>query len=163
LAGAIARCQRLYEAVADQGVAVESQLSWVGPLPKSHRRNHHSSWECASKASSLCPHCNLGLRQLLLPCSESGGRSHTDCQRKRRQQVHVPGDIAVTPYVLLKPAISELQRLLEAMKDREIWVMDVIPKLLLVFCCEDAGHCASVRLPGPEGLAAAKKTSGGHC
>jgi hypothetical protein len=76
---------------------------------------------------------------------------------KEDNKFHVPGDIAVTPYVLLKPAIRELQRLLDAMKDREIWIMDIIPRFLLVFCCEDAGHCAKVRLPGAEGLAAGKK------
>ncbi len=42
---------------------------------------------------------------------------------------HVPGDIAVAPYVLLKPAIRELQRLLAALKDREVWIMDVFAPL----------------------------------
>ncbi len=35
--------------------------------------------------------------------------------------------------------------------------MDVLPRFLLVFCCENAEHCAKVRLQGPEGMAAGKK------
>ncbi len=35
--------------------------------------------------------------------------------------------------------------------------MDVLPRFMLVFCCEKAEHCANVCLQGPEGIAAGKK------
>ncbi len=69
----------------------------------------------------------------------------------------MPGDIAVAPYILLKPAIRELQRLLAALKDREVWIMDVLPPFMLVFCCEKVEHCAKIRMQGPEGTAAGKR------
>ncbi len=61
---------------------------------------------------------------------------------KDDNKFHVPGDIAVAPYVLLKLAIRELQRLLAALKDREVWILDVLPRFMLVFCCEKVEHCA---------------------
>jgi hypothetical protein len=76
---------------------------------------------------------------------------------KDDNKVHVPGDIAVTPYVLLKPAIRELQRLLAALKDREAWILDVLPRFMLVFCCEKLEHCAKIRLRGLEGTAAGRR------
>jgi hypothetical protein len=90
---------------------------------------------------------------------EPGGRPQPYRQEQRLlyNKFHVPGDIAVTPYVLLKLAIRELQRLLASLKDREIWIMDVLPRFMLVFCCEKVEHCAKIRLQGPEGTTAGKR------
>jgi hypothetical protein len=148
-------CQRLYEAVADQGVAVESLNcpGWV-LCPKAidgtitHLRN------VLPRLPASVPIVIWGLDNSCFRSLSQEGDLTRIVKDKDDNKFHLPGDIAVTPYVLLKPAIRELQRLLEAMKDREIWIMDVIPRFLLVFCCEDAGHCAKFRLPGAEGMAA---------
>jgi hypothetical protein len=50
------------------------------------------------------------------------------------KKFHVVGDLAVTPFVLLKPAINELKRLLDMLKDREVWILDVLPRFLLIPC-----------------------------
>ncbi len=73
------------------------------------------------------------------------------------KKFHVIGDLAVTPFILLKPAINELKRLLEMLKDREVWILDVLPRFLLIPCCEEEGHCANTRQPGPAGVEAGKK------
>ena len=73
------------------------------------------------------------------------------------KKFHVVGDLAVTPFVLLKPAIHELKRLLDILKDREVWILDVLPRFLLIPCCEDEGHCINTRQPSPAGVEAGKK------
>jgi hypothetical protein len=73
------------------------------------------------------------------------------------KKFHVIGDLAVTPFVLLKPAINELKRLLEMLKDREVWILDVLPRFLLIPCCKEEGHCTNTRQPGPAGVKAGKK------
>ena len=150
-------CQRLYEAVADQGVAVES-LNCPGWVlnPKAIDGTITHLGNVLPRLPASVPIVIWGLDNSCFRALSQEG-DLTRIVKKDDNKFHVPGDIAVTPYVLLKPAIRELQRLLEAMKDREIWIMDVIPRFLLVFCCEDAGHCAKVRLPGAEGMAAGKK------
>jgi hypothetical protein len=156
-------CQRLYEAVADQGVAVESLNcpGWV-LCPKAIDGTITHLGNVLPRLPASVPIVIWGLDNSCFRALSPEGDLTRIVKDKDDNKFHVPGDIAVTPYVLLKPAIRELQRLLEAMKDREIWIMDVIPRFLLVFCCEDAGHCAKVRLPGTEGLGCRKKTSGGH-
>jgi hypothetical protein len=47
--------------------------------------------------------------------------------------------------VLLKPAINELKRLLEMLKDREVWILDVLPRFLLIPCCKEEGLCTNTR------------------
>jgi hypothetical protein len=61
------------------------------------------------------------------------------------KKFHVIGDLAVTPFVLLKPAINELKRLLEMLKDREVWILDVLPRFLLIPCCKEEGLCTNTR------------------
>ncbi len=73
------------------------------------------------------------------------------------KKFHVVGDLAVTPFVLLKPAINQLKRLLEMLKDREVWILDVLPRFLLIPCYEEEGHCTNTRQPGPAGVEAGKK------
>jgi hypothetical protein len=65
---------------------------------------------------------------------------------------HVVGDLAVTPFVLLKLALNELKRLLDMLKDREVWILDVLPRFLLIPCCDEEGHCSNTRQPGPAGV-----------
>jgi hypothetical protein len=41
--------------------------------------------------------------------------------------------------------------------DREVWIMDVLPRFMLVFCCEKVEHCVKIWMQGPEGTAAGKR------
>ncbi len=71
---------------------------------------------------------------------------------------HVNGDLAVTPFSLLKSVIREVKHFLALCGDREVWIVDEFPRLLIIqCCCDNAAHCAKVRLPGADGVAAGKQ------
>jgi len=73
------------------------------------------------------------------------------------KKFHVIGDLVVAPFSLLQTAMRELKRLLAACGDREVWIMEVLPRFLIVHCCDTASHCANVRQDGPAGSQACKK------
>ncbi len=41
-----------------------------------------------------------------------------------------------------------------------VWILDVLPRFLLCFCCDNREHCAKVRQQGPAGVAAGRKILG---
>jgi hypothetical protein len=43
------------------------------------------------------------------------------------------------------------------MRDREVWILDVLPRYLIVHCCDDQTHCVNVRRDGKTGMDACKK------
>ncbi len=73
------------------------------------------------------------------------------------KKFHVVGDLVVAPFSLLQSAMRELKRLLAACGDREVWIMEVLPRFLIMHCCDVASHCANVRKDGPAGTQACKK------
>ncbi len=70
---------------------------------------------------------------------------------------HVNGDLVVTPFSLLKSVIREVKHFLALCGDREVWIADVLLRLLIIQCCDHVAHCAKVRLPGADGVAAGKQ------
>ncbi len=63
----------------------------------------------------------------------------------------------VTPFSLLKSVIREVKHFRALCGDREVWIVDELPRLLIIqCCCDNAAHCAKVRLPGADGVAAGK-------
>jgi hypothetical protein len=53
--------------------------------------------------------------------------------------------------------VRELKRLLAACGDREVWILDVLPRYLIVHCCDNQIHCVNVRRDGKSGTDACKK------
>ncbi len=73
------------------------------------------------------------------------------------KKFHVIGDLVVALFGLLQTAMRELKRLLAACGDREVWIMEVLPRFLIMHCCDIASHCANVRQDRPAGTQACKK------
>jgi hypothetical protein len=124
-------CQRLYAAIADQGVAVESLHSpgWV-LCPKAIDGTIAHLDTVLPRLPASVPIVIWGLDNACFRAlSPEGDLNRIVKSKDDNNKFHVPGDIAVAPYVLLKPAIRELQRLLAALKDREVWIMDVFAPL----------------------------------
>jgi hypothetical protein len=69
----------------------------------------------------------------------------------------VVGDLVVAPFGLLQSVFRELKRLLAACGDREVWILDVLPRYLIDHCCDDQTHCVNVRRYGKTGMDACKK------
>jgi hypothetical protein len=67
------------------------------------------------------------------------------------------GELVVAPFGLLQTAMQELKRLLAACENRDVWIMEVLPRFLIAHCCDNAAHCLNVRLEGPAGTQACKK------
>jgi len=154
-------CQRLYSAIADQGVSVESVDSpgWV-PCPKAIDSTIAHLGNVLPRLPTTVPVVIWGLDNACFRSLSADGDLSRIVKDKTDNRFHVPGDLAVTPYVLLKPAVMELKRLLEILKDRDVWILDVLPRFLLCFCCDNKEHCAKVRQQGPAGVAAGRKILG---
>ncbi len=70
---------------------------------------------------------------------------------------HVNGDLVVTSFSLLKSVIREVKHFRALCGDQEVWIVDGLPRLLIIpCCCDNATHCAKVRLPGADGVDAGK-------
>jgi hypothetical protein len=57
---------------------------------------------------------------------------------------HVVGDLAVTPFSLLRNALQELDRLIAACGNRHILILGVLPRFFLKTCCDNLSHCANI-------------------
>jgi hypothetical protein len=154
-------CQGLYAAIADQGVLVESVDSpgWV-PCPKAIDSTIAHLGNVLPRLPSTVPVVIWGLDNACFRSLNADGDLSMIVKDKTDNRFHVPGDLEVTPYVLLKPAVMELKRLLEILKDRDVWILDVLPRFLLCFCCDNIEHCAKIRQQGPAGVAAGRKLLG---
>ncbi len=151
-------CQKLYTAVADLGASVESLSSpgWV-LCPYAVDARVASLASLLNNIDKSIPIVIWGLDNSCFRAVNAEGDMSRITKNPADKRFHVIGDLAVTPFVLLKPAINELKRLLEILKDREVWILDVLPRFLLIPCCEEEGHCISTRQPGPAGVEAGKK------
>jgi hypothetical protein len=151
-------CQKLYTAVADLGASVESLSSpgWV-LCPKAVDATVTNLGGLLHTIDKSIPIVIWGLDNSCFRAMNAEGDLSQITKSQTDKKFHMIGDLAVTPFVLLKPAINELKRLLEMLKDREVWILDVLPRFLLIPCCEEEGHCTNTRQPGPAGVEAGKK------
>jgi hypothetical protein len=53
--------------------------------------------------------------------------------------------------------MKELKRLLAACRDRDVWIMEVLPRFIIAHCCDNAAHCTNVRQEGQAGTLACRK------
>ncbi len=73
------------------------------------------------------------------------------------RKFHVTGDLEVAPFGLLQSVMRELKRLLAACGDRDVWIMEVLPRFIIAHCCDNAAHCTNVRQEGQAGTLACRK------
>jgi hypothetical protein len=57
---------------------------------------------------------------------------------------HVLGDLAVTPFSLLRNSLQELDRLIAACGNRHILILGALPHFFLKTCCDNLSHCANI-------------------
>jgi hypothetical protein len=57
---------------------------------------------------------------------------------------HVMGDLAVTPYSLMRNPLKELDRLIIACGNRRILILGALPRFFLMTCCDNLAHCANI-------------------
>jgi hypothetical protein len=70
---------------------------------------------------------------------------------------HVLGDLAVTPYSLLRNPLKELNRLIAACGNRHILILGALPRLFLKTCCDNLAHCANISKHDESRVEAGKK------
>ena len=58
---------------------------------------------------------------------------------------HVAGDLAVTPFSLLGPALREIDRIVGACGGRRILILSPVVRYLMKPCCDEADHCTNTR------------------
>ena len=79
----------------------------------------------------------------------------TRSQEYRRY--HVRGKLMVTPMGLLHPTLQELDRLIAVCGNRQVFILDIVPRFLLTYCCELESHCSNVRGNSDAALDATRK------
>ncbi len=57
---------------------------------------------------------------------------------------HVLGDLAVTPFSLLRNSLQELDRLIAACGNRHILILGALSRFFLKTCCDNLSHCANI-------------------
>ncbi len=57
---------------------------------------------------------------------------------------HVLGDLAVTPYSLLRNPLQELDRLIATCGNRHILMLGTLLGFFLKTCCDNLAHCANI-------------------
>jgi hypothetical protein len=70
---------------------------------------------------------------------------------------HVLGDLAVTPFSLLRNALQELDRLIAACGNRHILILGALPRFFLKTCCDNLSHCANISKHDETQVEAGKK------
>jgi hypothetical protein len=151
-------CQRLHTTFAEMGVSVETISSRI--------------WAINTKAVDIClnslipllarsdpsiPIVLWGLDNMCFRAENEEGNLTRIVLDPTDGQHHVVGDLVVAPFGLLQTMVRELKRLLAACGDREVWILDVLPRYLIVHCCDNQAHCVNVRRDGRSGTEACKK------
>ena len=57
---------------------------------------------------------------------------------------HVVGDLAITPGILLRPMYAALDEIIKICGNRRIYILTLLPRYILVPCCEDDSHCINL-------------------
>jgi hypothetical protein len=70
---------------------------------------------------------------------------------------HVLGDLAVTPFSLLRNSLQELDRLIAACGNRHILILGALPCFFLKTCCDNLSHCANISRHDETQVEAGKK------
>ncbi len=147
----------MYIAVADLGASLESLSSPIWVLcPKAVDATVANLGGLLPTIDKSIPIVIWGLDNSCFRAINAQGDLSRITKNQADKKFHVVGDLAVTPFVLLKPALNKLKRLLEMLKDREVWILDML-RFLLIPCCEEEGHCSTSCQPGPAEVEAGKK------
>ncbi len=70
---------------------------------------------------------------------------------------HVLGDLAVTPFSLLRNSLQELDRLIAVCGKRHILILGALPRFFLKTCCDNLSHCANISRHDETQVEAGKK------
>jgi hypothetical protein len=73
------------------------------------------------------------------------------------RKYHVRGELRVTPMGLLHPTLQELDRLIAVCGNRQVFILNIVPRFLLTYCCDLASHCSNVRGNSDAALDATRK------
>jgi hypothetical protein len=73
------------------------------------------------------------------------------------RKYHVRGELMVTPMGLLHPTLQDLDRLIAACGNRQVFILDIVPRFLLTYCCDLVSHCSNVRGNSDSALDATRK------
>jgi hypothetical protein len=151
-------CQRLHTTFAEMGVSVETISSAIWTInPTAVDICLNALNPLLARSDPSIPIVLWGLDNICYRAENTEGNLVRITRDNKDKKFHVVGDLVVAPFSLLQSAMQELKRLLAACGDRDVWIMEVLPRFLITHCCELATHCANVRLEGPAGTQACKK------
>jgi hypothetical protein len=151
-------CQRLHSALAEMGVSLETMSSRIWTInTKAVDICLNSLTPLLARSNPSIPIVLWGLDNLCFRAENEEGNLVRIAQDSKDGQYYVIGDLVVTPFGLLQSVVKELKRLLAACGDREVWILDVLPRYLIAHCCDNKTHCANVRRDGKAGTDACKK------
>jgi hypothetical protein len=151
-------CQRLHSTFAEMGVSVETISSAIWTInPTAVDICLNALTPLLARSDPSIPIVLWGLDNICYRAENEEGNLVRITRDATDKKFHVVGDLVVAPFSLLQAAMRELKRLLAACGDREVWIMEVLPRFLIMHCCDIASHCANVRREGPAGTQACKK------
>jgi hypothetical protein len=151
-------CQRLHCTFAEMGVSVETISSAIWTINPTHVDICLNAFTpLLARSDPSIPIVLWGLDNICYRAENEEGNLVRITRDAKDKKFHVIGDLVVAPFSLLQTAMRELKRLLAACRDREVWIMEVLPRFLIVHCCDTTSHCANVRQDGPAGTQACKK------
>jgi hypothetical protein len=139
-------CQRLHSTSAEMGFSVEtiSSAIWmINPTAVDICLNALTS--LLARSDSSIPIVLWGLDNICYRSENEEGNLVRITRDAKDKKFHVIGDLVVAPFGLLQTAMRELKRLLAAK------IMEVLPRFLIMHCCDVASHCTNVRQDGPAG------------
>ncbi len=151
-------CQRLHSTFAEMGVSVETISSAIWTInPTALNICLNALTPLLARSDPSIPIVLWGLENICYRSENEEGNLVRITRDPKDKKFHVIGDLVVAPFGLLQTAMRELKRLLAACADREVWIMEVLPRFLIMHCCDIASHCANVRQDGPAGTQACKR------
>jgi hypothetical protein len=151
-------CQRLHATFAEMGVSVETISSAI--------------WSINTTAVDIClnaltpllarsdpsiPIVLWGLDNIAYRAENAEGNLVRITRDETDRKFHVNGDLVVAPFGLLQSVMRELKRLLAACGDRDVWIMEVLPRFIIAHCCDLVTHCRNVRQEGQAGTLACRR------
>jgi hypothetical protein len=151
-------CQRMHSTLAEMGVSVETISSRIWSInTKAVDICLNSLTPLLARSDPTIPIVLWGLDNLCFRAENEEGNLTRIVMDPTDGQYHVVGDLVVAPFGLLQSMVRELKRLLAACGDWEVWILDVLPRYLIVHCCDNQTHCVNVRRDAKSGTDACKK------
>jgi hypothetical protein len=151
--------KRLVVAITDMGKRVNS-IMWGGGWTITKESVDALISVLQAKLGELDPSVPVILWCLDSACFRalsSDGDLKNICKSATDGKYHVTGELMVTPFSLLSNTLREIDRIIRVCKDHEVWLMEIVPRFLLMACCEEALHCLNIRGNGSEAIDAARK------